>query len=184
MLTEDSVSAGHDFMYVKYRSGQDQHNIVVPPTPSGALCGDDRVAFVGTEGRPRPMLFCAAFFDLDPLVDVAPLSAAQVQEAKTHGRDDDKYTSLGEDHNTQAGLMSHLIAHQAAPDGMPCRPYRPLFMGEDESALEPYLEPHEVSLLANQRSHGQAGAPDDLWQVLPENEPDAEDGDRVAKVDM
>ena len=67
-----------------------RHRIVVPPTPSGNVCDDDRVVYVGTEDEPRSMVFCDAFFeDFDAgLEDLWDFSPEEIADLKKAGRSD------------------------------------------------------------------------------------------------
>jgi len=119
------------------QSNRERHKIVVPPTASGNLCDDGRVAYVSTEGRrhARTMVFCQAFFEGDWKAELpAPLNnpnsnraftEAEITALKTHGPANDRYSKLGEDHKYQIGLQ--VIDEEAA--GVELRRTRPCMPG-------------------------------------------------------
>ena len=69
---------------------------------------------------------------------------------------------------------------------MPCHPYKSLIDDDNEPALQAYLEPVEVALLANLRPHNQEQArpANALWRMLPENQPESTEGVSLNDVDM
>jgi len=97
--------AGHSHMFVKYMTGDDKHNIVIPPTWDGELCGNTRVAYVGTGQRPRPTLLCDRFFKRWWNMPKFQLPVKGSEHP------------LLEDQRLRAGLFQHFLLHQSADDG-------------------------------------------------------------------